>query len=135
MKLSNEQLAYALARITMGAAMFGHGLVRMPKLAGFRDWMVKLYDGVMPAQLVGAFATILPFIELLIGLLLIVGLFTRSALVAGAILMIVLILGSCMKENWEVVGSQMIYGLFYYFLIRNLALNAIAIDWRKASDY
>jgi thiosulfate dehydrogenase [quinone] large subunit len=127
MRYSNEQLSYLLARITLGVSMLGHGLVRLPKIPAFRSWMVNLYQGVLPPPLVGAFATVLPFIELLIGLFLVIGLFTRKTLVAGAILIIILIFGSCMKENWDAVGTQLLYGLFFYILIRHYTANVLSI--------
>lgn len=130
MKTTNEQLAYALFRITMGVAMLGHGLVRIPKLPVFRDGMVKMFDGVLPAALVTPFATILPFVEFVIGALLIVGLFTRYAIVAGAVLMMVLIFGACMKENWEIVGMQMVYAFLYYVLLRFYGHNVYALSKR-----
>jgi thiosulfate dehydrogenase [quinone] large subunit len=50
--------------------------------------------------------------EFLIGLLLIVGLFTRQALIAGAIVMILLIFGCTTIENWDPIALQLVHVLF-----------------------
>lgn len=128
MKTTNEQLSYALLRITIGVAMIGHGLVRIPKLEVFAGGMVKMFDGVLPVALVTPFGYVLPFIEFAIGALLILGLLTRTTLVAGAVLMMVLILGSCLLEKWEFVGTQLLYGFLYFVLLRFLSFNAYAVD-------
>ncbi|PUZ30607.1 thiosulfate dehydrogenase [quinone] large subunit [Chitinophaga costaii] len=128
MKITNEQLSYALLRITIGMAMFGHGLVRIPKLSVFAGGMIKGYDGTLPLALVTPFAYALPFVEFAIGALLILGLLTRYALIAGALLMILLIFGCAIKENWEAIGTQLLYGGLYFILLRFLAQNAYAVD-------
>ncbi len=110
--------------------MLGHGLVRIPKLAVFAGGMIKTYDGTLPLALVSPFAYALPFIEFAIGALLILGLLTRYAILAGSLLMIVLIFGCAMKENWEAIGVQLLYGLLYFVLLRFLSQNAYALDQR-----
>lgn len=130
--LSNQQLAYFLLRITIGFNFLGHGLVRFPKIDGFRNWMVgEFQNSILPHFLTSTFATILPFIEFGIGLLLILGLFTRQVLIADAIVMISLIFGSCLIEKWEFAGFQMIYALFFYVLLYYLQNNAISLDKKQ----
>ncbi|UYQ91625.1 DoxX family protein [Chitinophaga horti] len=135
--MTNRHLAYALARITLGINFLGHGLVRLPKLEGFRNWMVKLFEGtMMPPSLVAPFATILPFIEFALGMFLIIGLFTRQSLVACAVLMMILLFGTCLREAWDAAGSQMLYALYIALLLFFIEYNAMAIDTRKrTSDY
>jgi thiosulfate dehydrogenase [quinone] large subunit len=131
-QISNQQLAYFLLRITLGLNFLGHGLVRIPKIDGFRTWMVgEFQNSILPNFLASTFASVLPFIEFGVGLLLILGLFTRQTLFAGALVMISLIFGSCLIEKWEFVGFQMIYAIFFYLLIHNLANNALTLDKLK----
>jgi thiosulfate dehydrogenase [quinone] large subunit len=61
--------------------------------------MVKRFEGKLPELMVQPFAATLPFIEVLVGTLLILGLFTRWALVAASVLMISLVLGAVMEPN------------------------------------
>lgn len=128
-KTTPQQIAFALLRITMGINFLGHGLVRFSKLNGFRDWMVTTFqDSLIPSFAVSIWGTVLPFAEFGIGLLLILGLFTYRASITGAIVIIFLLFGSTLIENWDWAGIQMIYGLFFYFLISNTEKNCWSID-------
>ncbi|WP_031426504.1 DoxX family protein [Flavimarina sp. Hel_I_48] len=131
-KLSNDQLAFLLARITIGINLFIHGLIRIPKLSSFVAHVVEGFKGTyLPEVLVSGFAYTLPFIEFSIGLALILGLKTRFFAAAGAILIAVLIFGSGIKEDWMGVGSQMVYALFFFILLKNLEHNALALDSKQ----
>lgn len=128
-KLTNNQLAFFLARITIGINLLVHGLVRIPKLQQFAEGITKGFENTyLPQFLVSGFAHCLPFIEFLLGLCLILGLKTRLALSLGEVLIAVLIFGSGLKEDWIAVGSQMVYALFFFFLIKNLEHNFWALD-------
>lgn len=128
-KQGNIELAYLILRLTMGVNIFVHGLVRIPKLDSFSVWMVDYFkDTFLPEFMVSQLAYSMPFMELIIGALLIVGLFTRKALLAGALLMVVLIFGACLRENWEWASFQLIYALFYFVLSYFIDLNRFSID-------
>lgn len=128
-KDNNKEFAYALLRLAMGVNMFVHGLVRFPKLDEFSNWMVGYFqDTFLPEILVTILAYSIPFVEFIVGLLLILGLFTRQALLVGALLMVVLIFGSCLKENWEWAAFQMIYAIFFFMLSYFIELNKISLD-------
>ncbi|MEQ3500036.1 DoxX family membrane protein [Tenacibaculum sp. SSH1-16] len=129
MKTTPKQTAYTLLRITMGINFFGHGLARLPKIPSFRNWMVSQFqESILPESLVYAWATVLPFIEFFIGFLLIIGLFTYRAAIIGAIVIVILILGSCLTEHWEWAGGQMLYALFYFFIISQVSENKWSLD-------
>jgi thiosulfate dehydrogenase (quinone) large subunit len=105
--------AFLLLRLGIGTSSFGHGLVRIPKLDRFSQGMVAEFQhSMLPEPLVTAFAYALPFVELIIGILLLLGLFTRQTLVAGAIVMILLIFGTTAIEQWNNLNSQLIHLLF-----------------------
>lgn len=126
--LSNPELAYLLARVAFGVNFFFHGLVRLPKLQGFVDGMEKQFEAsLLPSLLVTPVAYLIPIVELVLGLMLILGLLTRKALVGSALLMIILITGCCLIENWSAVGSQMVYMLYLVFLILYLDHNRCAL--------
>lgn len=131
--MNNSSLAYVLLRIAMGVNMLGHGLVRLPKLSAFAEGMIKGFEkSWLPASMVHLFGTVLPFLELTIGLLLIIGWQTRLACIAGSLLIITLLFGSSTVENWDWMGIQMIYALFFYFLISKLEHNSFSLDKRIA---
>ncbi|MFC5050567.1 DoxX family membrane protein [Rubritalea spongiae] len=132
MKTSDQTLAYTLARIGMGINMLVHGLVRLPKLNGFVDYITGQFEKTaLPSLMVKPYAYAVPFVELGIGVLLILGLLTRQTLVVAMFLMLSLIFGTCLLENWANAGSQMVY-LAYFAVLLGLrtAYNQQSLDER-----
>ncbi|WP_300433884.1 DoxX family protein [Christiangramia sp.] len=116
--MDNKQLAYFLARITLGINLFIHGLVRIPKLEAFANGIIKGFeDSMLPEILVTPIAYAIPFIEGILGIFLLFGVLARKTLIGAAIFMIILIAGSAFKEDWGTVGTQMLYSLYIFFLI------------------
>ncbi|RYY20425.1 MAG: DoxX family protein [Cytophagaceae bacterium] len=129
MNLNNFELAFVLGRLLLGVNFLLHGLVRIPKLAVFSAGVVKEFAAApLPPGLVSAYANALPFAEGSIGLLLVLGLFTRPALVAAALVIMSLLTGSCLLEKWNLVGDQMLYGLFIITLVLHLQRNRLCLD-------
>jgi thiosulfate dehydrogenase (quinone) large subunit len=124
-----NKLPYLLLRLTIGISLFGHGLARLPKLSAFSNWMVKSFEEtVLPSELVLIFSKILPFAEFAIGILLLLGLFTRLASIAGCIVMAMLIFGSCMAENWEPIPSQLLHAGVLIVLLQFIISNSFSVD-------
>jgi thiosulfate dehydrogenase [quinone] large subunit len=122
-------ISFLLLRLAIGASMFGHGLVRLPKLSGFSAWMVGTFEkSMLPKAMVTPFSYLLPIAEFTIGLLLLSGLFTKPALIGGGLVMIILILGSCLIENWEILPSQLIHAAFFAILLQFAANNTYSLD-------
>ncbi|MBT0607212.1 MauE/DoxX family redox-associated membrane protein [Aequorivita echinoideorum] len=127
--LTNDQLAFFLGRIILGINLFVHGAIRIPKLSGFAEGMAKGFEtSPLPEFLVLPFAYILPFVELILGFLLLLGHKTRNSLTASGFLIAILIFGSGIKEDWTAVSTQMVYAIFIFLLIKNLNHNALALD-------
>lgn len=125
----NHSLTFVLLRLAVGMSMFGHGFVRVLKLPKFSAWMVEKFAGSMvPEILVTPFSYALPIIELVIGVLLLIGLFTRLSLIVGGLTMVALIFGSSMLEDWGAIPSQMIHTFFFAVLLSYLNYNAYSID-------
>jgi thiosulfate dehydrogenase [quinone] large subunit len=130
LKSSDLVKAYFLLRLTMGFNMLGHGLVRMPKLHGFSAWMTELFqESLLPNFMVVPFSYTVPFVELAVGLFLILGWKTSKALNLGAATMVALVFGSCLIEKWSWASSQMLYGLFFFGLSYFISLNRISLDY------
>ena len=127
---SPQQLSFLLARLSVGISMFGHGLVRLPKLHTFSNGMVSEFEkSILPQILVTPFSYMLPIAELLVGIFLLIGLFTKQTLVAGAIVMIALIFGSSMIEEWGGIPSQLIHSAFFIVLLSfEKSYNSFAVD-------
>ena len=121
--------SFLLLRLAIGASMLGHGLVRLPKLHTFSGWMVGTFaKSMLPQVLVIPFSYILPIAEFIIGLLLVTGLFTKQALIGGSLVMIMLVFGACMIEDWGIMPSQLIHVAVFTLLLQFISSNTGAID-------
>lgn len=133
LKLTNPELAFVLGRLLLGVNFLTHFLVRLPKLADFKAGLLKQFATTpLPAPLVALFATALPFAEGAIGALLLLGLFTRPALVAAMLVMVSLVFGSSLLEQWDTVSTQMLYGLFIFALVLHCQHNRLCLDRNPA---
>jgi thiosulfate dehydrogenase (quinone) large subunit len=126
---NHKALAYGTFRFALGIVEFMHGLVRLPGLAGFATGMAKQFQGtIMPDWFVYSFGCVLPFLEGLIGLALILGVFTRWTLVAASLLMSILIFGTSLRSDWAIVGTQMIYVIAFFIALFFLEHNHYSVD-------
>ena len=121
--------SFLMLRLAIGLSMFGHGLVRLGKLSGFSKWMVgNFQNSILPEALVIPFSYALPILEFCVGLLLIIGLFTKKALLLGALIMLLLIFGTTLIENWDALPSQLIHLAFFAVLLNFINDNSWALD-------
>jgi thiosulfate dehydrogenase (quinone) large subunit len=124
-----NKYTYLILRLSIGTSMFGHGLVRMPKLEGFSAWMIAQFENsILPKALVVPFSYVLPFAELITGILLLLGLFTRQAIFLGSAVMICLLFGTTIIENWEAIPTQLIHLAFFAVLLQFVDNNHLALD-------
>jgi len=127
----NLEIGYAIFRVTLGLNFFLHGSMRL--ITGLSAWVatqVPMFteQHILPMALVQGFLYVLPFIEATIGTLLLLGLYTRGALIAGALVIVSLILGTGVRQDWGSVGAQTLYGVYFYLLISRLDDNWLALD-------
>jgi thiosulfate dehydrogenase [quinone] large subunit len=128
---TDASLAYLLLRATIGANILIHGVTRI--LNGPGQFASALAQGFhstpLPPSLVVGFAMALPWIEAAIGIFVLLGLFSRVALSAGALLILVLTFGSTLHQDWEVAGLQLIYAAIYAGLLAFRRYDAYSLDW------
>jgi|SRR5690554_3112552 len=125
----DKKTPYLLVRLAIALSMFGHGFVRLPKLQAFSEGMLKNFENSMlPAFLTLPFSYILPIAELIVGLFLILGWFTRLSAIVGAAVMLSLIFGSSLVENWTAIPIQLIHIAFFAYVIQHIENNTYAID-------
>ena len=126
----HKSLAYMLMRVSLGINIFGHGFFRVLNGVGaFANGAVKGMDkGPLPHLLSLSFLYATPWIELVIGMLLILGLFTRLSLAGGALMMIALTVGVTSVQNWATAGTQLEYSAVFFFMLWLLEANTISID-------
>jgi thiosulfate dehydrogenase [quinone] large subunit len=78
--------------------------------------------------MLSSFATVQPWVETVLGLLLVIGLATRFSLIAGGLVIMCLVIGTNLAQDWLVSGLQLIYAFLYYYLLVHLDQNRFSID-------
>jgi len=129
-RASDLTLAYLLLRLTMGMNFLMHGSARL--LSGEDKFVAGMMHtflaSPLPPQLVRSFGTALPWFEAAIGFLVLIGLFTRVALTAGALVITMLTFGVGVVQNWETAGLQLPYALVFAVLVATVAANRYSLD-------
>lgn len=121
--------AYTLLRIVVGVNYFNHGFTRIFNIPGFMDAMVTtMQDSWIPEFLVRINAALVPPVELIVGALITIGLFTRGALIACFVLMIVLMYGVTIIQNWDAASSQLIYNIVLFILLAGVSFDRVSVD-------
>lgn len=127
---SDRRLAYALLRAVIGVNLAVHGISRL--LAGphaFAASLVGMFHATpLPAWSVMFFGLVLPWIEAALGLLILLGLATRFALIAASLTILALTFGSTFRQDWQSAGLQLIYAAIYAALLAFRGHNAYSLD-------
>ena len=118
---AEQRQAYLFLRLITGVNFFGHGFARIftgSHLPGFAQGMVKnMATTPLPPALTLASGYVIPCVELLVGILLLLGIATRFALTLASFLMLVLMFGITLKQDWNTAGGQLLYGLILSILL------------------
>jgi len=117
---SDAVIAYAILRLSFGANIMLHGLSRLlAGPSGFLNYLNHYFEHapLIPKGFLPVFGAVLPPVETVLGLLLLLGLFTRFALIAGGLVMAALVFGTNLAQDWSVAGLQLIYCFLYYYLL------------------
>ena len=105
-----------IMRIYMGTGVFAQGMLKQ-----FEEHADACVDH--PAVCADA-----PVVESAIGLMLILGLKTRVALVAGSLMMTVLTFGTMVRQDFQTAWLQLGYVLVFFVLLALRSWNLISID-------
>lgn len=139
---NRREIAYLLLRVTAGVLFlfFGAGKFLMG-LGTFRGALVEDFaETPLPAALVQAFGAVLPFVEVLLGLLLVLGLATLVATVGAQALLVVLLFGTVLLGEPGSVANNMLFAAVTFGLTWLLEFNRYSIDravglQRPRADY
>jgi thiosulfate dehydrogenase (quinone) large subunit len=127
--LRDRRLAFAFLRSTLGLNILMHGAVRLPIMSAFVGGLVKEFAKTpLPAVAVKAFAYSLPFAEGVVGFFVLVGLWTRSALILGTLFMAALVFGTALLSDWNTLAIQMLYVVIYAALLALREYNDHSLD-------
>jgi thiosulfate dehydrogenase (quinone) large subunit len=128
--LRDVTLAYALLRIALGLNICLHGVVRWAAgLRNFAESLLPIFQKTpLPTLSVFSFGFVLPIVEAAVGACVLFGFQTRRALISGSVLMLVLMFGSTLRQDWPTVGIQLTYSLVYTLLLAWIRFNSYSID-------
>ena len=133
---SNIRIGYFLFRITIGVNIFFHGFMR--PLTGLSAWEAPMAatfaDTYLPLPLVHAFLYTLPFVEMVLGAMMILGLFTRWAMIGGSVMMLLLVYGNTARQEWGTAGNNMVYALYFWIMLALQDYDWLALDNRRAKE-
>jgi thiosulfate dehydrogenase [quinone] large subunit len=128
---SDAVIAYTILRVSFGANIMLHGVSRiLMGHAAFLAYLTHYFEkaSYVPVSMLSVFATVQPWVETVLGLLLVIGLATRFSLVAGALVIMCLVIGTNLAQDWLVSGLQLIYASLYYYLLVHLDQNRFSVD-------
>jgi thiosulfate dehydrogenase (quinone) large subunit len=128
---SDGSLAYGLLRLTFGINIMMRGIVRIAiGIPAFQNYMLTQFKDVpvMPPAFLTPFATVLPFVETLIGLCIVLGFQTRTALIAGSLMITALTFGTMMRQDFTIAWLQLDYAIAFFILIALRSWNLISVD-------
>lgn len=130
-KTPDAVIAYTILRLSFGANILLHGLSRIlngrPAFLAYLNHYFE-HSHLIPAGMLPVFGAVLPWVETLLGLLLVLGLFTRYTLIIGGLVMLGLVIGTNLAQDWLVSGLQLIYCFIYYYLLIHLEQNTVSAD-------
>src|SRR6202049_1902763 len=114
---SDAVMAYTILRVSFGANIMLHGVSRIVMgHAAFLAYLTHYFEkaSYVPVSMLSVFATVQPWVELILGLLLMIGLATRFSLIAGGLVIMCLVFGTNLAQDWLVSGLQLIFAFFYF---------------------
>ena len=128
---SDAALAYAIFRLTFGVNIGFRGIVRITVngLDQFSAGLMKQFEPTwFPPFAISSFGHVIPWVEMTVGFLLILGLFTRPALVIGGLLMTSLTFGTMYLQNFDLAWLQLTYAMAFFLLLASRSWNVISLD-------
>ena len=119
----------------LGINLTFHGIMRpITGMDAFvEQWVPTFTDTFLPISLVRAALYFIPVAELIVGVLTLLGWFTRWALVGGVLIFALLLAGHAVRSNWGGNHLVMQYVLYYVFLFALRSQNWLALDNRRSA--
>ena len=122
-----------LMRLAVGMIFWTAGLQHLGTGIGefVRNLLVQFAGTILPPFLIASFGYILPFLETIVGLLLLIGLFTRLAFIAAAILFLNLVWGPFLIAQTDVASQNAVFFLISILGLRwsEAQLNHYSLDY------
>ena len=127
---SDTSIAYAIFRFTFGVNICFRGIMRITTgLDVFTAGLLEQFKAApMPLGAVETFGHVVPWIETIVGLMLMLGLGTRPALIIGGLMMTSLTFGTMLLQNFNLAWLQLTYSLVFFLLLALRRWNEISVD-------
>jgi thiosulfate dehydrogenase (quinone) large subunit len=126
---NHREAAYALLRITVGVMFLFFGVGKfLGGVGNFAGGMTQHFAGRLPAALVTPFAYALPFAEVTLGSLILLGLFSALALSLSGLLLVALTFGTVMLGDAPTVAHNVQYALVNFVLLWFADHNGYSLD-------
>ncbi len=131
----SQQIAYVILRATLGLAFltFGASKIFIIGTENFAGYMMGEFSGLLPEFMLIPFVWSLPFIELTLGILVLLGLFSLISLATTGTLIAVLTFGAVLSGDPATVAHNMIYAIIIFFLLWNINANHWSLDTKVRS--
>jgi thiosulfate dehydrogenase (quinone) large subunit len=117
--MDRKAIAFTLLRVTLGVLILFSGVGKIVGGPGeFATELAERYEETwLPAGLVLFVGHLLPFVEVGLGVPLVLGLFTLPALMGTGVLMLLFTFGTTVVEDHEATGRNAVYALITFVLI------------------
>ena len=127
--MNHRRFAYALLRIGLGVMFLFFGIGKfMGGIGNFAGGMNEHFSGKLPSVIVLPFSYTLPFAEVILGALILAGLFTRTALTLSGLLLIGLTVGTVILGDAPTVAHNLQYVFVNCALLWLCDSNGFSID-------
>ena len=124
-----REVAYALLRLTLGTVFLTTGTAKfMMGIGTFAAGLQQQFAGKLPTALVVPFGYALPFLEVTVGTLLILGLFNQFGLTLAGLLIIALTLGKVIEGDPATVAHNLSYAIIIFVLLWLADYNRFSVD-------
>jgi thiosulfate dehydrogenase [quinone] large subunit len=124
-----DHLATLLLRLFLGMMFLMAGLGKLPNLPGFYQYIEKEFGNTFLAgPLLTAFSHTLPFVEVTVGVLLVLGLMTRPTLVVTALTLLTLFFGKLVARDGQTSAFIALYFLIVMYALRHAESNKFSVD-------
>jgi thiosulfate dehydrogenase [quinone] large subunit len=125
-----RRCGYALLRATLGVVFFLYGVGKfLGGPAQFAAGLEKSFSqSFLPGSLVYAFGLVLPYLEVLTGLLLVFGIFTWLGAILAGLLLLPLTAGATIGGQSATVSGNLVFAVCVFLLLHHHEENALALD-------
>jgi thiosulfate dehydrogenase [quinone] large subunit len=115
--------------VTLGVVFLFSGFGKfMAGIGNFAGQQTEQFAGKLPSVLVAGFFYVLPFVEVAVGALLVLGLFNVFALIMSGLLLTALTFGTVMKGDFPTVAHNVSYALVNSALLWLANYNGYSLD-------